>query len=313
MDIGKFIKKQFIDVIEWTEVDDATLAWRYPMADNEIQYGAKLTVRETQRALFVNEGKVADTFGPGLHTLETQNIPLLTSLRNWDKLFKSPFKSDVYFFSTRTRTNQKWGTQNPVTVRDKDFGAVRLRAFGIYSWHLVDPAAFHAKLSGTRDVFSVADIEGQLRNTIVGAVSAAFAQSGVPFLDMAGNTPAVGESMRAILAPTFAEMGLALDSFMVENVSLPEELQKALDQRIQMNMVGNLDQYMKFQVAQSVSIAAANSGGGGIAGLGAGMAAGMGIGNAMGNAMGNALTPAAPAPATPAPPAPDVTTKPAGS
>lgn len=313
MDIGKFIKKQFIDVIEWTEVDDATLAWRYPMADNEIQYGAKLTVRETQRALFVNEGKVADTFGPGLHTLETQNIPLLTSLRNWDKLFKSPFKSDVYFFSTRTRTNQKWGTQNPVTVRDKDFGAVRLRAFGIYSWHLVDPAAFHAKLSGTRDVFTVADIEGQLRNTIVGAVSAAFAQSGVPFLDMAGNTPAVGESMRAILAPTFAEMGLALDSFMVENVSLPEELQKALDQRIQMNMVGNLDQYMKFQVAQSVSIAAANSGGGGIAGLGAGMAAGMGIGNAMGNAMGNALTPAAPAPATPAPPAPDVTTKPAGS
>ena len=313
MDIGKFLKKQFIDVIEWTEVDDATLAWRYPMADNEIQYGAKLTVRETQRALFVNEGKVADTFGPGLHTLETQNIPLLTSLRNWDKLFKSPFKSDVYFFSTRTRTNQKWGTQNPVTVRDKDFGAVRLRAFGIYSWHLVDPAAFHAKLSGTRDVFTVADIEGQLRNTIVGAVSAAFAQSGVPFLDMAGNTPAVGESMRAILAPTFAEMGLALDSFMVENVSLPEELQKALDQRIQMNMVGNLDQYMKFQVAQSVSIAAANSGGGGIAGLGAGMAAGMGIGNAMGNAMGNALTPAAPAPATPAPPAPDVTTKPAGS
>ena len=313
MDIGKFIKKQFIDVIEWTEVDDATLAWRYPMADNEIQYGAKLTVRETQRALFVNEGKVADTFGPGLHTLETQNIPLLTSLRNWDKLFKSPFKSDVYFFSTRTRTNQKWGTQNPVTVRDKDFGAVRLRAFGIYSWHLIDPAAFHAKLSGTRDVFTVADIEGQLRNTIVGAVSAAFAQSGVPFLDMAGNTPAVGESMRAILAPTFAEMGLALDSFMVENVSLPEELQKALDQRIQMNMVGNLDQYMKFQVAQSVSIAAANSGGGGIAGLGAGMAAGMGIGNAMGNAMGNALTPAAPAPATPAPPAPDVTTKPAGS
>ena len=313
MDIGKFIKKQFIDVIEWTEVDDATLAWRYPMADNEIQYGAKLTVRETQRALFVNEGKVADTFGPGLHTLETQNIPLLTSLRNWDKLFKSPFKSDVYFFSTRTRTNQKWGTQNPVTVRDKDFGAVRLRAFGIYSWHLIDPAAFHAKLSGTRDVFTVADIEGQLRNTIVGAVSAAFAQSGVPFLDMAGNTPAVGESMRAILAPTFAEMGLALDSFMVENVSLPEELQKALDQRIQMNMVGNLDQYMKFQVAQSVSIAAANSGGGGIAGLGAGMAAGMGIGNAMGNAMGNALTPAAPAPAPPAPPAPAVTTKPAGS
>ncbi|MBI3790835.1 MAG: SPFH domain-containing protein [Gemmatimonadetes bacterium] len=315
MNIGKFIKKQFIDVIEWTESDDVTLAWRFPMEDNEIQYGGQLTVRETQRAMFVNEGKAADVLGPGMHTLETQNIPLLTSLRNWDKLFKSPFKSDVYFFSTRTRTNQKWGTQNPVTVRDKDFGAVRLRAFGIYSWHLADPAAFFAKLSGTRDVFTVADIEGQLRNTIVASVSAAFAQSGVPFLDMAANTPAIADAMTKVLTPTFAEMGLALDSFLVENVSLPEELQKVLDQRIQMNMVGNLDQYMKFQVAQSIPAAAANPGGGGIAGMGAGLAAGMGIGNQMANALGGALNPqppAAPPAAPPAPPA-DGGTKPQGS
>ncbi len=310
MGLGNFLKKQFVDVIQWTESDDSTLAWRYPMADQEIQYGAQLTVRETQRALFVNEGKVADSFGPGLHTLETQNIPLLTNLKNWDKLFKSPFKSDVYFFSTRTRVNQKWGTQNPVTVRDKDFGAVRLRAFGIYSWHLADPAVFHAKLSGTRESYGVADIEGQLRNTIVASVSAAFAQGGVPFLDMAANTPAIGDAMKALLTPTFAEMGLVLDSFMVENVSLPEELQKVLDQRIQMNMVGNLDQYMKFQVAQSVSIAAANQGGGGIAGLGAGLAAGVGIGNAM----TGALTPSQPpAPTTPPPAAPDATIKPSGS
>ena len=312
MGLGNFIKKQFVDVIQWLEADDATLAWRFPMQDQEIQYGGQLTVRETQLALFVNEGKVADAFGPGLHTLETRNVPLLTNLKNWDKLFKSPFKSDVYFFSTRTRTNQKWGTQQPVTVRDKDFGAVRLRAFGIYSWHLTNPATFHQKLSGTRDSYAVADIEGQLRNTIVGTVSAAFAESGVPFLDMAANTMAIGEKMRALLQPTFEGMGLTLDSFMVENVSLPDELQKVLDQRIQMNMVGNLDQYTKFQVAQSLPIAAANQGGGGIAGLGAGMAAGVGLGNAMSNALNPQAQPPAPPPAPPATP-PDTGAKPSGS
>ena len=312
MGLGNFIKKQFVDVIQWLETDDATLAWRFPMQDQEIQYGGQLTVRETQLALFVNEGKVADAFGPGLHTLETRNVPLLTNLKNWDKLFKSPFKSDVYFFSTRTRTNQKWGTQQPVTVRDKDFGAVRLRAFGIYSWHLTNPATFHQKLSGTRDSYAVADIEGQLRNTIVGTVSAAFAESGVPFLDMAANTMAIGEKMRALLQPTFEGMGLTLDSFMVENVSLPDELQKVLDQRIQMNMVGNLDQYTKFQVAQSIPIAAANQGGGGIAGLGAGMAAGVGLGNAMSNALNPQAQPPAPPPAPPATP-PDTGAKPSGS
>ena len=312
MGLGNFIKKQFVDVIQWLEADDATLAWRFPMQDQEIQYGGQLTVRETQLALFVNEGKVADAFGPGLHTLETRNVPLLTNLKNWDKLFKSPFKSDVYFFSTRTRTNQKWGTQQPVTVRDKDFGAVRLRAFGIYSWHLTNPATFHQKLSGTRDSYAVADIEGQLRNTIVGTVSAAFAESGVPFLDMAANTMAIGEKMRALLQPTFEGMGLTLDSFMVENVSLPDELQKVLDQRIQMNMVGNLDQYTKFQVAQSIPIAAANQGGGGIAGLGAGMAAGVGLGNAMSNALNPQAQPPAPQAAPPATP-PDTGAKPSGS
>ena len=312
MGLGNFIKKQFVDVIQWLETDDATLAWRFPMQDQEIQYGGQLTVRETQLALFVNEGKVADAFGPGLHTLETRNVPLLTNLKNWDKLFKSPFKSDVYFFSTRTRTNQKWGTQQPVTVRDKDFGAVRLRAFGIYSWHLTNPATFHQKLSGTRDSYAVADIEGQLRNTIVGTVSAAFAESGVPFLDMAASTMAIGEKMRALLQPTFEGMGLTLDSFMVENVSLPDELQKVLDQRIQMNMVGNLDQYTKFQVAQSLPIAAANQGGGGIAGLGAGMAAGVGLGNAMSNALNPQAQPPAPPPAPPATP-PDTGAKPSGS
>src|SRR6478735_9368047 len=153
-----FLKKQFIDVIEWTEDADGVLAWRYPMADHEIQNGAKLTVRESQAALFVNEGKAADAFGPGLYTLETRTLPLLTNLMNWDRLFKSPFKSDVYFFSTRMQTDQRWGTQNPITVRDKDFGMVRLRGHGIYAYHLVNPLVFHQRVSGTRDLYQVVDL-----------------------------------------------------------------------------------------------------------------------------------------------------------
>jgi len=297
MGLGKFIRKQFVDVIQWTEDGDGVLAYRYPMEDMEIQYGGQLTVRESQLALFVNEGKVADAFGAGLHKLETQNIPILTNLKHWDKRFESPFKSDVYFFSTRLQTNQKWGTQNPITIRDKDFGAVRLRAFGIYSYRLTNPLVFHQKVSGTRDVYRTGDIEGQLRNTIIGMVSNAFAKSGVPFLDMAANTWELGKQMQGLLDPTFEELGLALDSFVVENISLPDELQKRLDERIGMNMVGNLNDYAKFQVAQSMPIAAANQGGG--AGLGAGLGAGMG----MASAMVNALNPLAPASAPPAPPA----------
>ena len=305
MGLGKFIRKQLVDVIQWTEGGDGTLAWRFPMADAEIQYGGKLTVRESQLALFVNEGKVADAFNAGLYTLETKNIPILTNLQNWDKGFESPFKSDVYFFSTRLQTNQKWGTQNPVTIRDKDFGAVRLRMFGIYSYKVANPLVFHQKLSGTRDIYRVSDLEGQLRNTIVGMASNAFAQSGIPFLDMAANTWDLGKRMQGLLAPSFDELGLALDSFVVENVSLPDELQKRLDERIGMNMVGNLDQYTKFQVAQSIPIAAANAGG--TAGLGAGLGAGMGMGQAMANAL-NPSAPAVPtapvAPAAPAAPPP---------
>src|SRR5438128_4431176 len=162
MGLMDFIKKQFIDILEWTESGDGTLAWRYPMAGNEIQYGGSLTVRESQMAVFVNEGKIADVFGPGRYTLNTNTLPVLTYLQNWDKLFQSPFKSDVYFFSTRLQTDQRWGTANPITIRDKDFGMVRLRGHGIYSYHLVNPLLFHQRVSGTRDVYGVADLEGQL-------------------------------------------------------------------------------------------------------------------------------------------------------
>ncbi len=292
MSLRDFIGKQFIDVIHWTEPEDGILAYRYPMRDMEIQNGGKLTVRESQMAAFVNEGRIADIFGPGLYTLNTQTLPVLTNLMNWDKAFQSPFKSDVYFFSTRMQTNQKWGTPMPITIRDKEFGAVRLRAFGIYSWHLADPRPFHTKISGTRETYSVADIEGQLRNTIVARMSDTFAQSQVPFLDMAANQIALGDRIAEFVKAPFADLGLMLDTFVVENLSLPEELQKILDQRISMNMIGDMNRYTQFQVAQSLPIAAANEGGG-AAGIGVGLGAGM----AMANTMMNVIKPPAPAPA----------------
>jgi len=284
MSLGDFLRKQLVDVIQWTEQGDGVLAARYPMQDMEIQYGARLTVRESQMALFVNEGRIADQFGPGLYTLETKTLPLLTNLQHWYTGFESPFKSDVYFFSTRLQTDQRWGTQQPITIRDKDFGMVRLRGFGLYSFHIANPTVFHQKVSGTRDTYTVADLEGHLRNTIVGRVSDAFAKSQIPFLDMAANQAELSSTLAAALAPTFADLGLALDSFVVENLSLPEELQRKLDERIGMNMAGNLRDYTQYQAAQAIPIAAANEGGGG-AGLGAGLGAGMALGKAMTDAL----------------------------
>ncbi len=277
-----FLSKQFIEVVQWTESDQDTLAWRFPMQDMEIMNGGKLTVRESQAAAFVNEGRVTDIFGPGLFTLTTQNLPLLTDLMNWDKKFQSPFKSDVYFFSTRLKTDQRWGTATPITIRDKEFGAVRVRGYGIYSWHIDNPRVFYTKVSGTREMFKVADIEGQLRNTIVSRMTGAFAESGVPFLDMAANQTELGAKIGEGLKPMFADLGLALDSFVVENLSLPDELQKMLDTRVGMNMIGDMGRYTQFQVANSMPIAAANEGGGGVAGIGVGLGRGNGHGAADG-------------------------------
>src|SRR6266851_5656208 len=290
MSLRDFIGKQFIDVIDWVEREDGILAYNYPMQDREIQNGGKLTVRDSQFAVFVNEGHAADAFGPGLYMLNTQTLPILTYLRNWDKAFQSPFKSDVYFFSSRIQTDQHWGTQNPITIRDKEFGAIRLRGFGIYSYHIKDAKTFYSKISGTRDLYRTADLEGQLRNTIVAKMTDAFAVSQVPFLDMAANQAALGEKIKEQMIPAFADYGLQLDTFVVENLSLPEDLQKILDQRISMNMVGDMGRYTQYQVAQSIPIAAANEGGG-AAGLGAGLGAGV----AMGQAMMDALKKATPA------------------
>lgn len=301
MALMDFIKKQFVDVIQWTEDDETTLAYRYPMQDMEIQYGAQLTVRESQAAAFVNEGQVADVFGPGRFKLTTQTIPLLTNLRNWDKLFQSPFKSDVYFFSTRLKVDQKWGTPNAITIRDKEFGAVRLRAFGIYSYRLIDPKSFHVNVSGTRERYGVDELSGQLRSTVVGAITDLFGESQIPFLDMAANQDEFATQLRGKVGDGFKALGLELTGFVVENLSLPEELQKILDQRIGMGMIGDMQRYTQFQVANSIPAAAANPGG--LAGIGAGLATGMAMGQAMTQAIGQAVQPAgagAPAAAAPA-------------
>jgi membrane protease subunit (stomatin/prohibitin family) len=303
-----FLKKQFIDVIEWTEPGDGILSWRYPMADNEIQNGAQLTVRESQAALFVNEGKAADAFGPGLYTLTTRTLPLLTNLKNWDKLFASPFKSDVYFFSTRLQTDQRWGTPQPVTLRDKDFGAIRIRAFGNFAWRVADPVKFQQQVSGTRDRYTTEEIDGQLRGLMLQHLSDAVAQSGVPFLDLAANQVEFATQIQAACAPAFANLGLSLDSVTVQNVSLPDELQKILDQKIGMGMVGqNMGAFMQYQTAQSIPKFAetAGEGGGGIAGsamgLGAGVALGQVLAGQLAQGLGTATATAAAASHEPAP------------
>lgn len=297
MALMDFIKKQFIDVIQWTEEGDGTLAWRFPMAGMEIQNGGQLVVRESQMAVFVNEGKVADVFGPGTHKLTTQTLPVLTYLKNWDKLFESPFKSDVYYFSTRQQIDQKWGTPQPITIRDKDFGAVRLRAFGNYSYRIADPKLFHTEISGTREEYTVADVDGQLRGLVLQNISTAIAASGIPFLDLAANQMEFAKALTVQLAPEMAKLGLKLELMTVQSVSLPEELQKIMDQKIGMGMVGNdMGKFMQYQTAQAIPKFAEGGGGGG-SGI-AGDAMGLGAGVALGQVLAQNLASGLQTPAT---------------
>ena len=312
MGLMDFIKKQFIDVIQWTEEGDGTLAWRFPMSGMEIQNGASLTVRESQVAVFVNEGQVADVFGPGMHTLTTQTLPVLTYLKNWDKLFESPFKSDVYFFSTRQQIDQKWGTPQPITIRDADFGAVRLRAFGNYAFRVADPKLFHTEISGTRETYTVEDVDGQLRGLVLQNISQAIASSGIPFLDLAANQLKFAEALSNQLEPAFAALGLKLEGMTVQNLSLPEELQKILDQKIGMGMVGNdMGKFMQYQTAQAIpGMVAAGGGGSGIAGDAMGLGAGVALGQVLAQNLAQGLNPVAHAPAAVAAPAAAVGIKP---
>jgi membrane protease subunit (stomatin/prohibitin family) len=298
MSFGSFIKKQFIDVIQWNEDVEGVLAWRYPMQDFEIQNGGVLIVRESQVAVFVNEGTIADVFGPGTHKLTTQTLPVLTNLKNWDKLFDSPFKSDVYFFSTRVQTGRKWGTPQPITIRDKDFDMIRVRAFGMYSYRVADARKFFTEISGTREAYTRDQVEDQLRGIMLATMASSLGASNIPFLDMAANQALMAQQVKGDLAGAFARYGIGLDEFNVASVSLPEELQSALDERISAGMKGGLSSdkmggFTQFQVASSIPLAAQNEGG--IAGIGAGVGAGMAVGQAMAQGMSGAFAPPQPA------------------
>jgi membrane protease subunit (stomatin/prohibitin family) len=289
MSLSSFIKKQFIDVIQWPEQSDGVLMWRFPMQDEEIQMGASLTVRETQAALFMNEGKAADVFVPGMYKLSTNTLPVLTYLKNWDKLFESPFKSDVYFFSTAQQLGRRWGTPQAISIRDKDFGMVRMRAFGMYSYHIADVKTFFMQAAGNKPIVQSDMLDSQLDGLVLANLASAIGNAGVPFLDMAVNQAGMADIIAKQLAPAFVAMGLALDSFMIQSISLPDELQVALDKRIAMGMAGDLNAYTKFQTANAIPIAAANESG--LAGVGASLGAGLGMAQMMTQAMGGATPP----------------------
>ena len=296
------LRAEFIDIIEWTEPSQTeTLAYRFPRYNNEIKYGAKLTVREGQAAVLVNEGQIADVFSPGMYTLETRNLPILSTLLGWKYGFSSPFKAEVYFVSTRQWTDQKWGTQNPVIVRDPEFGPIRVRAYGTYAFRVTDPGAFLRQLVATEPDFEVYDISNQLRNTIVSRFSDVIGQAKIPILDLAGNYDRISQVALSRIGPDLDKMGLSLTLFYTENVSLPPDVEQALDKRAQMGIVGDLNRYTQYQAAEALRDAANNPGG--IAGVGAGLGAGMGVANQMVNAMSNGSAVAAPPPVPSAGPA----------
>lgn len=266
----------FIEIIEWVDDSQDTIVYRFPVQDKEIKMGARLTVRESQTAVFINEGKAADTFGPGLYTLSTQNLPVLTELRSWAYGFHSPFKAEVYFINTRQFTEQKWGTENPIMLRDAEFGMLRLRAFGIYSFRVGDPLKFLQQVSGTNGYFDVESIAGQLKRTIVSGLTDLLGELKIPALDLAANYDEISKSALTKLNVNFQTLGLELASFFVENISLPQEVEQMLDKRTEMGVLGNLQQYAQFQAADSIKDLAKNPGGMASAGMGLGAGAAMG-------------------------------------
>ena len=282
------IRSQFIEVIEWLDDTGNTLLYRFPVQGQEIKNGAQLTVRESQAAVFVYQGQIADVFGPGLYTVDGGNTPILTKLGAWKYGFNSPFKAEVYFVNTKQFTDLKWGTSNPVMMRDEDFGMVRLRAFGIYSIRVADPRAFIKEIAGTNAHFVTEDIEGQLKRTLVSGFSDALAESKIAALDLASNYDELGKFIRGKLIADFTSYGLDLTKFVIENISLPAEVEAAMDKRTSMGVIGDVGRYAQFQAADAMRDAAQNTGGGGAA-TGAGLGAGFAIGNAMAGAMSNAM------------------------
>ncbi|MGR3679504.1 MAG: SPFH domain-containing protein [Paracoccaceae bacterium] len=307
MGIFDFLTGEFIDVIHWVDDTRDTMVWRFEREGHEIKYGAKLTVREGQAAVFIHEGQLADVFTPGLYMLETNNMPIMTTLQHWDHGFKSPFKSEIYFVNTTRFNDLKWGTKNPIMARDPEFGPVRLRAFGTYSTRVVDPARFLTEIVGTDGEFTMDEISFQIRNIIVQEFSRVIASSGIPVLDMAANTGDLGKLIAAEISGTIAEYGLSIPELYIENISLPPAVEQAMDKRTSMGIVGDLGKYTQFSAAEAMTAAAQTPN----SGMGAGM--GMGVGMAMAQQMANqgpwgaapqatAPTPAAASPPPPPPP-----------
>ncbi|MBL3570501.1 antifreeze protein [Rhodovulum sulfidophilum] len=272
MGIFDFLSGEFIDVIHWVDDTRDTMVWRFEREGHAIKYGAKLTVREGQAAVFVHEGQLADVFTPGLYMLETNNMPVLTTLQHWDHGFRSPFKSEIYFVNTTRFTDLKWGTKNPVMLRDPEFGPTRIRAFGSYTVRVTDPARFMVEIVGTDGEFTMDEIGFQIRNIIVQEFSRVIAASGIPVLDMAANTADLGTLISGEVSKTLEAYGLTMPEFYIENISLPPEVEKALDKRTSMGIAGDLGRYTQYSAAEAMTEAAQSPAGGGMAaGIGAGL------------------------------------------
>ncbi len=297
--IGNFVKGQFIDVIEWSDNSDDTIVKKYDMNGKEIMMGAQLTVRESQVAIFVNEGELADVYGPGRYELSTYNMPIMTKLQSWKFGFNSPFKADVYFVNTKQFLDRKWGTANPVMMRDAEFGMIRIRAFGVYAFKVADPTAFLREVFGTKTMTTADDVEGQIKRTVVSSLSDAIAESKIPALDLAANYDELSRYAMQAVAAKIAPLGLALTSFVIENISLPEEVEKTMDKRTSMGVLGDMGRYTQYQAAEALREAANNPGG--AAGAGMGMGAGVAMGQMFAQAMNFNQQPQQNAPAAPAP------------
>ena len=297
------LKNELIDIIEWTDDSRDTVVWRFPRHGNEIKHGAMLTVREGKTAVFVDEGQIADVFTPGTYKLTTANLPILTTLESWKYGFESPFKAEVYFVNTRRFTNQKWGTKNPIMLRDPEFGPTRLRAFGTYGFRVTEADVFLREVVGTSGDVDTAEITDHIRNLVVSRFTDALASAKLAALDLAANYDELGTALGETMQADMEAYGIELVDLMVENISLPPEVEKVLDERTSMGVIGNLGAYTQFQAAKAMGTAAANPGGGAAA-AGVGLGAGMAMANQMTQAMNQSQQAPAPSGATPPPPPP---------
>ena len=296
MGIWDKLKGELVDIIEWLDDTNDTMVYRFERYGNEIKYGAKLVVREGQAAVFINQGSLADIFYPGTYTLETENVPLLSTLQGWKHGFNSPFKAEVYFCSTRQFTDMKWGTPGPCTMRDPEFGVVRVGAFGIFSMRIQDPATFLREIVGTDGNFTTDEIQNNLRGKLGVLIKEAMPEMGIPIIDLEGKVRILGEKLRDSISVEFIKLGLEIVEVQVQDINLPEEVEQAIDKGGAMRAIGNLDAYAKYEAASSIKDMAQNPGAGGMAGAGMGMGMGMAMGNQMAQSFGGGQAPSQQAP-----------------